>query len=63
MSTPWRNKDTKSPCKGCEKRYVGCHSDPECGKYKPKDYDFGKNKAERDYVHYLVETKRRFAKK
>lgn len=22
----------KSPCKGCEKRHVGCHS--ECGSYK-----------------------------
>lgn len=61
MGTPWRNKDTKSPCKGCDDRYVGCHG--ECDKYVKKEYDFGANKADRDYVHYLVETKRRFAKK
>jgi hypothetical protein len=40
---------------------VGCHG--ECDKYVKKEYDFGANKADRDYVHYLVETKRRFAKK
>ena len=61
MGTTWRNRDVKSPCKDCKDRYVGCHGD--CERYKPKVYDFGKNKAERDYVHYLVETKRRFAKK
>ena len=32
-------------------------------KYKPTNYDYGRHKAEMDYVHYLVETRRRFGKK
>lgn len=61
MTSPWRNTESKSPCKDCGDRYVGCHG--ECARYKPKEYDFGNGADERDYVHYLVETKRRFGKK
>ena len=59
--SPWRNKESKSPCKDCEDRDVGCHAN--CERYQPKEYNFGEHHAEMDYVHYLVETKRRFGKK
>lgn len=59
--TPWRSENRDSACKNCKERYVGCHS--ACGRYKPTDYDFGRHKSEREYLDYLVETRRRFGKK
>lgn len=41
--------ETGCPCKGCQDRYVGCHS--ECDKYKEW-------RAEYDRVHATVEAKR-----
>lgn len=61
MTSPWRNQESKSPCKDCQDRYVGCHG--ACERYKPTQYDYGRHKAEMDYVHYLVETRRRFGKR
>ena len=45
-----------SPCKDCEKRYVGCHS--ECEQYKEfrvaRD-EFKKEKEQRNIMTYYVE--------
>lgn len=61
--------NTKTTCKGCEGRHVGCHSTCECYKeqreknLKEKDFLFQAHRAERELDDYVIARRTKMKKK